>query len=92
MRSPGPAVAPGSPAAARRSGPAAGVPARGARCGSTGTGPGLAVPGPIRHSVMRHLMTETWHNYFLNPQQAPDPDQRWLAGCSASAMIKTSSV
>lgn len=52
-------------------------------------GSGLAVPGAVRRSAMRRLMTETWHNYFLHPQQAPDPDQRWLAGCSASAMIRT---
>jgi hypothetical protein len=38
---------------------------------------------------MRHVMTETWHNYFLDPRQAPDPDRRWLAGCCADAMIGT---
>lgn len=47
------------------------------------------MPGPVRRSAMRHPMTETWHNYFLHPQQAPDPDRGWLAGCSASAMIRT---
>jgi proline iminopeptidase len=52
-------------------------------------GSGLAVPGPVRRRAMRHLMTETWHNYFLNPRQAPGPDERWLAGCSAGAMIRT---
>lgn len=38
---------------------------------------------------MRHIMTETWHNYFLEPQSAPDPDPTWLLGCSPLAMIKT---
>ena len=38
---------------------------------------------------MRHVMTEVWHNYFLDPGSAPDPDPAWLAGCSAEAMIKT---
>jgi len=38
---------------------------------------------------MRHLMTQTWHNYFLDPRQAPDPDEHWLSGCSADAMIRT---
>jgi proline iminopeptidase len=52
-------------------------------------GSGLAVPGPIRSWAMRHLMTETWHNYFLDPRQAPDPDEHWLGGCSAGAMIRT---
>jgi pimeloyl-ACP methyl ester carboxylesterase len=34
-------------------------------------------------------MTETWHNYFLDPRSAPDPDPKWLAGCSPVAMIRT---
>lgn len=38
---------------------------------------------------MRHLMTETWDNYFLDPRNAPDPDDEWLDGCSAHAMIRT---
>jgi proline iminopeptidase len=54
-----------------------------------GYGSGLAVPGPVRSWAMRHIMTETWHNYFLDPRKAPDPDEHWLDGCSASAMIRT---
>jgi pimeloyl-ACP methyl ester carboxylesterase len=34
-------------------------------------------------------MTETWHNYFLNPRHAPDPDPKWLNGCSAEVMLRT---
>lgn len=48
----------------------------------------LYVPG-LRPWAMRHVMTETWHNYFLDPRSAPDPDQAWLAGCSAEAMLRT---
>jgi proline iminopeptidase len=54
-----------------------------------GYGSGLAVPGAIRSRAMRRVMTETWQNYFLDPSKAPAPDQRWLAGCSATAMIRT---
>ena len=54
-----------------------------------GYGSGLAVPGRVRNWAMRHVMTEAWHNYFLDPRRAPDPDQRWLAGCRAAAMIRT---
>jgi pimeloyl-ACP methyl ester carboxylesterase len=52
-------------------------------------GSGLGMPGPIRARAMRHLVTETWHDYFLDPGAAPDPDERWLDGCSAAAMIRT---
>ena len=52
-------------------------------------GSGLVAGGPIGAWSMRHVMTETWHNYFLDPRSAPDPDPGWLAGCSAAAMIKT---
>jgi pimeloyl-ACP methyl ester carboxylesterase len=52
-------------------------------------GSGLAVPGSVRGWAMRHLMTETWHNYFLDPRQAPNPDEHWLRGCPADAMIRT---
>lgn len=52
-------------------------------------GAGLFVPGPARRSAMVRVMTETWHNYFLDPRRAPDPDPRWLAGCSATAMLRT---
>jgi pimeloyl-ACP methyl ester carboxylesterase len=38
---------------------------------------------------MRRVMTETWHNYFLDPTSAPDPDPAWLDGCSAEAMLAT---
>jgi pimeloyl-ACP methyl ester carboxylesterase len=38
---------------------------------------------------MRYIMTEIWHNYLLDPSPAPDPDERWLDGCSADAMIST---
>ena len=38
---------------------------------------------------MRHIMTEIWHNYVLDPGPGPDPDERWLDGCSADAMIST---
>jgi hypothetical protein len=38
---------------------------------------------------MRHVMAETWHNHFLDPRQAPDPDEQWLRGCWADAMIRT---
>jgi proline iminopeptidase len=54
-----------------------------------GYGAGLGVPGRVRGWAMRHVMTETWHDYFLDPTRAPDPGERWLAGCSASAMIRT---
>jgi proline iminopeptidase len=54
-----------------------------------GYGSGLAVPGRVRSWAMRHVMTETWHSYFPERRQAPDPDQRWLDGCSADAMIRT---
>jgi len=52
-------------------------------------GSGLIIPGPISLWSMKHVMTETWHDYFLNPKSAPDPDPVWLSGCSAVAMIKT---
>jgi len=52
-------------------------------------GSGLVVPGPIGSWSMRHVMTETWHNYFLDPGSAPAPDPSWLLGCSAEAMMKT---
>ena len=54
-----------------------------------GYGSGLGAPGRVRTWAMRHVMTETWHNYFPDARRAPDPDQRWLAGCSAGAMIGT---
>ena len=54
-----------------------------------GYGSGLAVPGRVRSWAMRHVMAQTWHTYFLDPRSAPDPDQRWLAGCCADAMIRT---
>jgi proline iminopeptidase len=66
-----------------------------ARAGLWGTlrfltyGAGIYLPGPLRAPAMRHVMTETWHNYFLDPHSAPDPDPEWLAGCSAEAMLKT---
>jgi proline iminopeptidase len=66
-----------------------------ARAGFWGTlrfltyGAGIYLPGPLRAPAMRHVMTETWHNYFLDPHTAPDPDSGWLAGCSAEAMLKT---
>jgi proline iminopeptidase len=65
------------------------------RAGMRGTmrvyffGSGLVGPGPIRRTAMAHVMTETWHNYFLDPTRAPDPDPGWLAGCSATAMLRT---
>jgi proline iminopeptidase len=65
------------------------------RAGLVGTlrfyayGSGLVIPGSIGAWSMRHVMTETWHNYFLDPRSAPDPDQKWLAGCSPDAMMKT---
>jgi proline iminopeptidase len=52
-------------------------------------GSGLVVPGSIGAWSMRHVMTETWHNYFLDPESAPDPDPKWLAGSSPVAMMKT---
>jgi pimeloyl-ACP methyl ester carboxylesterase len=52
-------------------------------------GSGLVIPGSVRAWSMRHVMTETWHNYFPDPGSAPDPDPAWLAGGSAVAMIKT---
>jgi len=52
-------------------------------------GSGLGAPGSVRNRAMRHVMTETWHNYFLDPRRAPDPDEHWLGGCSADAMIRT---
>jgi proline iminopeptidase len=52
-------------------------------------GSGLVIPGRVRAWSMRHVMTQTWHNYFPDPGSAPDPDPAWLAGGSAVAMIKT---
>lgn len=52
-------------------------------------GSALVGPGRMRNWAMRHVMTETWHNYFLDPSAAPDPDASWLAGCSAKAMMRT---
>jgi proline iminopeptidase len=49
----------------------------------------LALRGRPRTRAMRRVMTETWHNYFLDPSLAPDPDQTWLDGCSAEAMLRT---
>jgi len=66
-----------------------------ARAGIRGTlrfyayGSGLVIPGPVRAWSMRHVMTQTWHNYFPDPGSAPDPDPAWLAGGSPVAMIKT---
>ena len=66
-----------------------------ARAGFVGTlrfyayGSGLLLPNPIGTWSMRHVMTETWHNYFLDPRSAPNPDAKWLAGCSPRAMIRT---
>jgi len=66
-----------------------------ARAGVLGTlrfyayGSGLVLPGSIGNWSMRHVMTETWHNYFLDPKSAPDPDPMWLSGCSPRTMIKT---
>jgi proline iminopeptidase len=65
------------------------------RAGMPGTlrlylfGSGLVLPGSIGRSAMSRVMTETWHNYFLDPRRAPDPDPGWLAGCSAAAMLRT---
>jgi len=58
-------------------------------CGFYAYGAGLVLPGAIGRWSMRHIMTETWHNYFLDPKSAPDPDPMWLLGCSHLAMIKT---
>ncbi|MGA2836634.1 MAG: alpha/beta hydrolase [Acidimicrobiales bacterium] len=52
-------------------------------------GSGLVIPGPIGAWAMRHVMTETWHNYFVDPRSAPDADPKWIAGCSPTAMMKT---
>lgn len=66
-----------------------------ARAGLRGTlrfyayGSGLVFPGSIAKWSMRHVMTETWHNYFLDPRAAPDPEPAWLAGVCPQAMIKT---
>jgi proline iminopeptidase len=49
----------------------------------------LALRGRPRSQAMRRVMTETWHNYFLDPNSAPDPDPTWLDGCSAEAMLTT---
>jgi proline iminopeptidase len=65
------------------------------RAGLAGTlrlyffGAGLVGPRPIARAAMSRVMTETWHNYFLDPSRAPDPDPRWLAGCSPTAMLRT---
>lgn len=52
-------------------------------------GSGLIAPGAIGSWAMRGVMTETWHDYFLDPKTAPDPDPVWLSGCSPVAMMKT---
>ena len=49
----------------------------------------LVSPEPLRSWGMRHVMTEVWHDYFLDPRTAPDPDRAWLGGCSPQAMIRT---
>lgn len=52
-------------------------------------GSGLILPGRLGAWSVRHMMILTWHNYFLDPTSAPDPDPVWLAGCSSTAMVKT---
>ena len=49
----------------------------------------LFPPNPLRRWAMRHVMTETWHNYFLDPWTAPDPDREWLEGCCPEALLRT---
>jgi proline iminopeptidase len=49
----------------------------------------LVSPEPLRSWGMRQVMTEVWHDYFLDPRTAPDPDRAWLGGCSPQAMIRT---
>ncbi len=49
----------------------------------------LFPPNPFRRWAMRHVMTETWHNYFLDPRTAPDPDREWLEGCCPEALLRT---
>jgi hypothetical protein len=49
----------------------------------------LFPPNPLRRWAMRHVMTETWHNYFLDPRTAPDPDREWLEGCCPEALLRT---
>jgi proline iminopeptidase len=52
-------------------------------------GTGLVAPGRMRRAAMYHVMTQAWHNYFVNPSRAPDPDPQWLAGSSPTAMVRT---
>ena len=52
-------------------------------------GSGLVVPGPVGAWAMRHLATEIWHDFFLDPHTASGPGQRWAGGCSAKAMFRT---
>ena len=65
------------------------------RAGAVGTlrfylyGSLLITPEPLRAWGLRRVMTETWHNYFLDPRTAPDPDRTRLAGVSAEAMMRT---
>ncbi|MGA3184936.1 MAG: alpha/beta hydrolase [Candidatus Dormibacteria bacterium] len=49
----------------------------------------LFPPNPFRRWAMRHVMTETWHNYFLDPGTAPEPDREWLDGCCPTALLRT---
>lgn len=49
----------------------------------------LFPPTPFRRWAMRHVMTETWHNYFLDPRTAPDPARDWLEGCRPEALLRT---
>src|ERR1019366_6678891 len=49
----------------------------------------LFPPNPLRRWAMRHVMTETWHNYFLDPWTAPDPDREWLARGCPEALLRT---
>ena len=51
--------------------------------------PLILPPSPIRRWALGHVMTEVWHDYFLNPCTAPDPDRQWLAGCSPEALLRT---
>ena len=49
----------------------------------------LFTPDPFRRWGMRHVMTETWHDYFVDPRTAPDPDRKWLDGCCPEALLRT---
>lgn len=47
------------------------------------------IPGRIGDNGIRNLFCRIWKNYFSNPDEAPEPDQNWLAGIRGGPIHKT---